>query len=319
VIVDPTSPTSEISGLVPGNTYTFTWTLSQGVCESFDSDEVLVTVFEAPTVNAFIPETHIYTCGETHLTIVANPPSIGTGTWTTNSGATIVEPDFASTIVADLDDGENMFVWTLSNGACENFSSDTLYVYLEDDEIEANADDYTIQFEENIENEDLMANDFVGNINEWEITIIDEPVNGDVTFFEDGLFSYEPVDAFFGVDVFTYQICNVNCPNICDTASVTIRVIGLETSGECWVPNVISPNNDGLNDNFVIPCLDVYPNARLCIFNRWGDRVMEELPYKNDWDGKFKGQDLPPGTYFYVLQPDPDTSETVQGYFNIVR
>jgi len=46
---------------------------------------------------------------------------------------------------------------------------------------------------------------------------------------------------------------------------------------------------------------------------------MEELPYKNDWDGKFKGQDLPPGTYFYVLQPDPDTSETVQGYFNIVR
>jgi len=319
VIENPTSPTSEILGLMPGNTYEFTWSLSQGVCADFASDEVLVTTFEAPTVSAFIAENQVYTCGDDFLNISANVPSVGGGTWTTNSGATIVEPDFASTIVADLQEGENMFVWTLSNGACGNYSSDTLYVYLEDAEIEATADDYMLQFEEVLENEDLMINDFVGNIDEWEISVIEAPTNGSITFFEDGLFSYEPNESFFGVDVFIYQICNVNCPNICDTASVTIRVVGLESSGECWVPNVITPNNDNLNDNFVIPCLDVYPNARLCIFNRWGDRVMEESPYNNDWNGTYKGKDLAPGTYFYVLQPDPDSDEMLQGYFNIVR
>ena len=145
-----------------------------------------------------------------------------------------------------------------------------------------------------------MINDFVGNVADWEITIIDDVNNGTITFFEDGMFSYEPDDAFFGMDAFIYQICNNNCPDICDTALVTIRVKGLETDGDCWVPNVMTPNNDNLNDNFVIPCVDAFPNARLCIFNRWGDQVLLQQPYKNDWNGTYKGKDLPPGTYFYV-------------------
>ena len=319
VIVDPTSPTSDIEGMMEGNTYLFTWSLSQGVCEEFANDEVMVTVFEAPTVSAFVPEHHVYTCGDDFLTINANAPSVGSGFWTTTSGATIVEPSFNSTIVDNLDEGENMFVWTLSNGACENFSSDTLWVYVEDTDVLADPDDFTLQFDEVIENEDIMVNDFTGNINDYEITIIEDVTNGEITSFEEGIFSYTPDDAFFGVDKFVYQICNVNCPNVCDTALVTIRVVGVETNGECWVPNVITPNNDNLNDNFVIPCVDAYPNARLCIFNRWGDRVLEEQPYRNDWNATYNGNDLPPGTYFYVLQPNPDSSETVQGYFTIVR
>ena len=319
VIVDPTSPNTDVTGMISGNTYLFTWSLSQGVCEEFATDEVIVTVNEAPTVNAFVPEHEIYSCGEEFLTINANQPSIGTGVWTTSSSATIVEPSFNSTIIDDLEPGTNMFIWTLSNGACENYSSDTLYVISEGTDIQADADAYEILFDETIDNEDIMVNDFTGNINEWDITIIDDVDNGTITFFEDGVFSYEPNDAFFGMDEFIYQICNVNCPSVCDTAIVTIRVTGLETTGDCWVPNVMTPNDDGLNDNFVIPCLDIYPNARLCIFNRWGDRILEEKPYKNDWIGTYKGKDLPPGTYFYVLQPDPDSNDKIEGYFTIIR
>ena len=72
------------------------------------------------------------------------------------------------------------------------------------------------------------------------------------------------------------------------------------------VPNFFSPNGDGVNDTFIVPCLlnvADFPNSQLIVFNRWGDEVFKSsLPYDNNWDGKYNGEDLPVGTYFYVLQ-----------------
>ncbi len=131
IIVDPENPNSTIDGLIIGNEYMFTWTLSQGVCEAFATDEVIVRVNEAPLLNAFVFESEIYTCGEVDQVIRALEPSSGTGQWsTTTAGAVIIDPLEAETIVDDLRPGANVFVWTLSNGACENYSSDTMTVYL---------------------------------------------------------------------------------------------------------------------------------------------------------------------------------------------
>ncbi|MEM1323458.1 MAG: gliding motility-associated C-terminal domain-containing protein [Bacteroidota bacterium] len=319
VIADPSSPSSSISGLVPGESYEFTWTLSQGVCEDYDADIVILTVYEAPPNNAYIAEEEIYNCGNEDTQLAAQLPSIGTGFWTTTSGATIIDPLLPSTTVEDLDFGENMFVWTLSNGACSSYSSDTLFLYLEDERLAANSDHFQLNFDETLEQQSLIDNDFLSDINELEIMLIEPPINGRVTFFENGLFSYTPEPSFFGTDQFIYRLCNVNCREHCDTALVTIRTIGVNTAGDCWVPDVITPNNDQMNDQLVIPCLDVNANNRLCIFNRWGDRILEAQPYANDWNGTFNGQDLPPGTYFYVLQPDLNSKEVTTGYFNIVR
>jgi gliding motility-associated-like protein/uncharacterized repeat protein (TIGR01451 family) len=73
------------------------------------------------------------------------------------------------------------------------------------------------------------------------------------------------------------------------------------------IPEGFSSNGDGINDLFVIRGIYGFPKNTFEIFNRWGDKVFEANPYQNTWDGKatkgirIGGDDLPVGTYFYVL------------------
>lgn len=79
------------------------------------------------------------------------------------------------------------------------------------------------------------------------------------------------------------------------------------------IPNIFTPNGDGINDYFEIgygsegrPINDLnvyFLSNKLTIFNRWGRIVYESNDYKNDWDG---GK-LPDGTYFYVLECKGET------------
>ena len=81
------------------------------------------------------------------------------------------------------------------------------------------------------------------------------------------------------------------------------------------IPNIFTPNGDGVNDYFEIgygdkgkPINDLnqyYLSHKLVIFNRWGRIVYESTDYKNDWDG---GK-LPDGTYFYVLECKGETDD----------
>ena len=73
-----------------------------------------------------------------------------------------------------------------------------------------------------------------------------------------------------------------------------------------FIPGGFSPNGDGVNDKFVIENTEG-KRISLEVFNRWGNRVYRNTDYKNEWDGKsnegirFGGDDLPEGTYFYIV------------------
>jgi len=58
------------------------------------------------------------------------------------------------------------------------------------------------------------------------------------------------------------------------------------------IANVITPNGDGKNDNFVVPVA----GSALEVYNRWGKSVFKSADYKNDW-----GKGVTNGTYFYVV------------------
>ena len=88
------------------------------------------------------------------------------------------------------------------------------------------------------------------------------------------------------------------------------------------VHNYFSPNNDGLNDTFVIDYLrNIFLNFRISIYNRWGTLVWTGDTNSNDWDG-FANQGIlldnkkvPDGTYYYVIDlNDPDYSKPLVGY-----
>lgn len=69
------------------------------------------------------------------------------------------------------------------------------------------------------------------------------------------------------------------------------------------VPNAFSPNGDGINDTWVIRYLGEYPGAEVEVFNRYGQPVYHVIGYTTPWDGTYKGQPLPVGTYYWVIDP----------------
>ncbi|MCA1760511.1 MAG: gliding motility-associated C-terminal domain-containing protein, partial [Bacteroidales bacterium] len=103
-----------------------------------------------------------------------------------------------------------------------------------------------------------------------------------------------------------YRICDLagNCSNA--------MVYVLVNDFRFFIPNAFSPNNDGVNDYFEIQGIEHYQGNSIEIFNRWGNRVYRADNYGIEtsptfWDGKSNtgvrlgNEDLPSGTYFYVL------------------
>uniref|UniRef100_UPI003D6559FC T9SS type B sorting domain-containing protein n=1 Tax=Psychroserpens mesophilus TaxID=325473 RepID=UPI003D6559FC len=89
--------------------------------------------------------------------------------------------------------------------------------------------------------------------------------------------------------------------------------------------NEFSPNGDGVNETFVIDCIETFPNNTLEVYNRWGNIVYSTRGYKNDWEGTSNGRvvldgsnQLPVGTYYYVIDLG-DGSEPRVGWLYINR
>ena len=81
------------------------------------------------------------------------------------------------------------------------------------------------------------------------------------------------------------------------------------------IPNVITPNGDGINDFLKFKNLEVFSSNTLTVFNRWGKKVYEQDLYKNDWSGGGHND----GTYFFILSVPEATPKVYQGFFQLMR
>lgn len=104
--------------------------------------------------------------------------------------------------------------------------------------------------------------------------------------------SAAPIDS---LNIYTLTVTDVN--GCVDTARVVVRV-----SNEflITVPSGFTPNGDGWND-FLRPLSNEPINFHLMVFNRWGEKIFEadNLP---GWDGTYKHEPQPLGTYAYVIE-----------------
>ena len=81
-------------------------------------------------------------------------------------------------------------------------------------------------------------------------------------------------------------------------------------------PNVISANDDGINDLFEIQNLT--KNTEVIILNRWGNVVFSSSNYQNNWDGKdTSGKELSDGVYTYKFTNE--TGTIGHGFVHLVR
>jgi gliding motility-associated-like protein len=84
------------------------------------------------------------------------------------------------------------------------------------------------------------------------------------------------------------------------------------------IPNTITPNGDGINDYWQINGIENYPNALVQIFNRYGQKIFESKGYSVPFDGTYKGQKLPSGVYYYIINLIT-TCNLFSGSLTIVR
>lgn len=304
-ITDPNNPATLVQGLLPGNRYQFVWTVLNGACPE-SAAMVELNVYDDVAVAAGDRTDCGFGCLKVPL--LADVPDLGTGRWyALNPGVTVEAIGEALAQACGLQHGPHVFVWELNNGVCGEASRDTVVIQYEfgpqavDDIVQV---PFAGQALVSVLNNDLVNSSVTTQI-------VGVPGEGSLTQVSAGVYRYVPPIRFAGTTEFRYRVCSAACPDVCSEARIVFQV---EENTGCEVPTIITPNNDGVNDELVIPCLvnsNRFPNNRLSVFNEWGDEVFRASPYLNNWAGTYNGQPVPSGTYFFVFEPgggEPSTS-----------
>jgi gliding motility-associated-like protein len=135
--------------------------------------------------------------------------------------------------------------------------------------------------------------------------------------------TYTPNLKFNGLDSICLVVCDNQTPAHCDTVHIKVTVIPVKEI--LTIPDAFSPNEDGVNDYFIIPGIENYPRNTITIFNRWGNLLYNASPYKNQWDGSAKqgivinGEKLPTGTYFMILDLNEEGKKPIKKYIYLSR
>ena len=84
--------------------------------------------------------------------------------------------------------------------------------------------------------------------------------------------------------------------------------------------NTFTPNNDGVNDTWNLDFSN-YSEVNLVIFNKWGSEIASFTDLVFSWDGTYNGNDLPAGTYYYIIQLTESTGSLINqsGPITIIR
>ena len=88
------------------------------------------------------------------------------------------------------------------------------------------------------------------------------------------------------------------------------------------IPNSFSPNEDGANDTWIIEGAELYPDASMKIYSRWGQPVFETIGYTKlkAWDGtNQRGKPLAAGVYYFIFELRDSEEQLFKGSLTMVR
>ena len=96
----------------------------------------------------------------------------------------------------------------------------------------------------------------------------------------------------------------INAITDCTTIPITLKVSDWVCDPKIFIPNVFSPNGDGVNDALetFVAVDQAILEYRFSVFNRWGTTVFSSNDFNTTWDGTFAGQDLESGVYVWLLE-----------------
>jgi gliding motility-associated-like protein len=270
-------------------------------------DSVYVIAYQQPLPAS--TQDQLLACNASQIALLSNTPLYGDGVWTTSdNSAVIADATSSNTTASNLSTGWNDYIWTITNGSCPS-TSDTMSVYVSAI-AEISTPDTLLCFE----NQSL---ELVGN----------SPAEGQNSYWKFikgvGVFSSstDPSTMVTGLNlgenIIVYTMTHPQCPSTTDTVTIVTQLCE-DINPE--FPTVITPNNDGKNDLFVINFLEqIYPDLTVTIFNRWGSVVFESTGYQVPWDGTHNGEELPMGTYFYKIELNDESNTVYTGPISIIH
>ena len=86
-----------------------------------------------------------------------------------------------------------------------------------------------------------------------------------------------------------------------------------------YIPTGFTPNNDGINDTWQIPYLDLRWEPVVTVYNRWGQIIYSANNKPVNWDGRFNGQLQPIGTYIYYIHFRNGNHSALKGTFTLIK
>jgi len=129
---------------------------------------------------------------------------------------------------------------------------------------------------------------------------------------------------FYELGVTPYYVTETGS-NGCESEASVISLTIIEC--ELIIPTAITPDGNLINDTWEVIDLDeVYPNNYVRIYNRWGMIIYEHssdnglTPYhENRWDGSYKGETVPTGSYYYVVQLNDMDENVLTGSISVIK
>ena len=134
------------------------------------------------------------------------------------------------------------------------------------------------------------------------------PLNEVIWSTQEGLTCYDCLSPTANpLETTSYQITAISNDGCETTETITVNIA---KERDVFVPNIFSPNGDGLNDRLIIfggP--EVERIQVLQIFSRWGELLYERKNFlPNDpligWDGRFRGRKVPSSAYIWIAKVD---------------
>ncbi|MCC6373029.1 MAG: PKD domain-containing protein [Bacteroidia bacterium] len=163
--------------------------------------------------------------------------------------------------------------------------------------------------------------DFKTEVYSSSVSFINKSKNTTIWYwdFNDGTNSnlFEPTKTFG--DYGTKLICLVaGNDKLC--ADTLCKYIQVENDWTLYVPNVFSPNGDGVNDVFYAYGTNI-KNYRIKIFNRWGQIIFESGEFQKGWDGNYKAQVVQEDIYTWMIEfaDLKGKSHSATGHVSVIR
>jgi gliding motility-associated-like protein len=102
---------------------------------------------------------------------------------------------------------------------------------------------------------------------------------------------------------------------VADAMSCVVELVArVPLDTDIFIPNIFTPNEDGLNDVFFIRNLPLSGDVNLVVSDRWGKQVYSSSNYQNNWNA----EDVSDGIYFYRLKVS-ESGDAISGWVEVLR